>query len=266
MSNPEFQVNFPNNTVPIRRQYLKSPAFRPLNWHEDLELLYICSGSGTIHSHLKEYPIHAGEICVFDSFDLHTISTDSEVNFLMLNVDAELCRINGIDISSLSFRTIFTDAHIIYLLRKMLEEYDNRLAYYNLSLNIYALEIILHLMKNYRVSQNDLFSNKNKPFNNIRIALGYITANYTNDITLHDVSAQTGVNAAHLAREFKKYTHTTVISYINSLRIKHAQRLIAQKKYTMSEIAEKSGFNNLSYFSRTFRQYTGVSPSQYLRS
>ncbi len=269
MLKAEFQVNFPESEKShtyIRRQHLKAPNFRPINWHEDLELLYICSGSGTIYSHLNEYPIHTGEICVFDSFDPHTISTDSEIRFLILNVNAELCRVNRIDISELSFCTIFTDNHIVSMLYKMLGECDNRLPYWNLSADIYALEIILHLMKNHQASYNNISESKNKSFSNIRTALGYITANYTNAITLDDVAAQIGVNPAHLAREFKKYTHTTVISYINSLRIKHAQGLIAQKKYAMSEIAEKSGFNNLSYFSRAFRQYTGFSPSKYLRS
>jgi len=54
------------------------------------------------------------------------------------------------------------------------------------------------------------------------------------------------------------------IEYINRKRIQQAQILILTNAGSMKEIAAKTGFSDIAYFSRTFKRYTGISPSKYI--
>ena len=62
---------------------------------------------------------------------------------------------------------------------------------------------------------------------------------------------------------FKKITKFTPMQYIISLRIESAMNLLGNTDYSISQVAEAVGYDNALYFSRIFRKYTGMSPSDY---
>lgn len=67
----------------------------------------------------------------------------------------------------------------------------------------------------------------------------------------------------HLNRCFKKETGTTIFDYLNSYRINHSKVLLHSGMLTLKQIAEAIGFDNEFYYSRVFKKYTGMSPSNY---
>ena len=62
---------------------------------------------------------------------------------------------------------------------------------------------------------------------------------------------------------FKEHTGKSAIDYIIHLRIETAKNLLKKTTYTINEISSKVGFKNPLYFSRKFKEKTGVSPSEY---
>jgi valyl-tRNA synthetase len=64
-------------------------------------------------------------------------------------------------------------------------------------------------------------------------------------------------------RYFKKITNKTFTQFVNEYRIIHSMKLLAEKPLSINEICYESGFNNFSYFNKTFKEYTQKSPSQY---
>ena len=71
-----------------------------------------------------------------------------------------------------------------------------------------------------------------------------------------------GMSKFYLCREFKRATGQTVIEYVNSYRIQKAAQLISGG-YTVSEAARACGFENMSFFTKTFKKYLGCLPSSY---
>lgn len=98
----------------------------------------------------------------------------------------------------------------------------------------------------------------------INKALTYIDENLDTQLCLHTISNIAYYSPFHLHRLFKAITNETVNAYITRKRIeKTAIMLVHKKEYTVTEIANKYGFNSNSTFSRTFKKIYGQSPSAF---
>ena len=70
------------------------------------------------------------------------------------------------------------------------------------------------------------------------------------------------MNPAYFSSSFKKYTGSSFIHYTMELRVRRAKELLKEGK-KVSEIAQLLGFHDTRYFTRTFKKYAGVTPSEY---
>jgi two-component system response regulator YesN len=92
----------------------------------------------------------------------------------------------------------------------------------------------------------------------------FIKTNYTQDISLEDIAKRFNVNAPHLSKIFLKYAGESPSKYIMSLRMNEAKHLLSLKKeLTVKEIGEAVGYPDPYYFSRIFKQFTGMTPTDY---
>lgn len=93
--------------------------------------------------------------------------------------------------------------------------------------------------------------------------LTYIKENYTGPITLDDICKNMNMSKQYCMRIFKKHMHATINDYILELRMRHAAYLLSSTYMNVSQTADYLGFSGTSYFSRVFKQFYGVSPSEY---
>lgn len=93
--------------------------------------------------------------------------------------------------------------------------------------------------------------------------LTYIKENYTGPITLDDICKNMNMSKQYCMRIFKKHMHTTINDYILDLRMRHAAYLLSSTYMNVSQTADYLGFSGTSYFSRVFKKYYGISPSEY---
>lgn len=94
----------------------------------------------------------------------------------------------------------------------------------------------------------------------------YITEHYTEKITLDNLAFLFGTNKTTLCKSFKEKYNTTILEFINELRINEAKKLLSEKKLSITEISERLGFASLHYFSRIFKSKEGISPGEYADS
>ncbi len=94
----------------------------------------------------------------------------------------------------------------------------------------------------------------------------YITANYYDIDNLDEIASQFYISKQHLCNLFKQHTGTTIVKYINILKIHASFEYLFQKGLSITEVAEKSGFCNVQYFSQIFKSVTGLSPLAYRKS
>lgn len=99
----------------------------------------------------------------------------------------------------------------------------------------------------------------------IQKSLEFLQRNFANPVTLAELSKQAGFSESYFCHSFKSCTGYTPFAYLNRLRILNSCELLTQTGKKITEIASLCGFNNVSYFNRTFYKMTGTSPSAYRR-
>ena len=97
----------------------------------------------------------------------------------------------------------------------------------------------------------------------IRPAINYIDANYDKPISLADIARISHLSVSRLAHIFKEQMGITIIDYLTSVRIERAKQLLLATGQSCTEICFQVGYNNQSYFSRTFKELVGMTPRQF---
>ena len=97
----------------------------------------------------------------------------------------------------------------------------------------------------------------------IKSAISYIREHFSENIGLSDVAKHTRSSENHISSLFKEESGMNFLSYLNAVRLNHAAGLLRKTSMNITEVSLASGFPTPSYFSRMFRRYTGLTPSQY---
>lgn len=92
--------------------------------------------------------------------------------------------------------------------------------------------------------------------------LEYINKNINKEITIDELSSLFYFNKTYIMKRFKKEIGITIHSYINHIRIYNSLLEFNNNSYILN-IALRNGFNSLEYFSETFKNVMGISPSIY---
>jgi len=91
----------------------------------------------------------------------------------------------------------------------------------------------------------------------------YIDRNFFKEISIHSISKDFFINPNYFCGLFKKTIGITFTEYITKCRITYAGDLLKNSNYSISEISQKVGYNNLYYFTKMFKRINGISPSQF---
>jgi AraC-like DNA-binding protein len=91
----------------------------------------------------------------------------------------------------------------------------------------------------------------------------FIKNNLKNKLTLYDIARHVGYSPCHCDTLFKKETGYSIIKYLVNERICEAKRLLEEGTLSLKNIAESVGFEDYNFFSRTFKKFTGRTPTEY---
>lgn len=123
----------------------------------------------------------------------------------------------------------------------------------------------LSVSRDMRMLSNSTFTDEDINFNSRRIekVFAYMRDNYHKDVNLAGVAKLAGMSEVSFSRFIKKRTGKTFVESLNEIRLGHASRSLINTSNTISEIAYKCGFNNLSYFNRIFKSRNGCTPKEF---
>lgn len=163
--------------------------------------------------------------------------------------------------------------HFIYLLGKINDEINvhitaaeqKELDMSNQSLlinNCNTLQEIQCVLYDYIDGIFQIYANSYSP--PIQKVMAYINENYNkNDLTLTAISAYASFNTSYMCTVFKKETGKTVNQYITEYRMNKAKDLLVNTKDIIEAISKEVGYSDTKHFFKTFKKYTGMSPSKY---
>ncbi|MGB8195074.1 MAG: AraC family transcriptional regulator, partial [Chitinophagaceae bacterium] len=97
----------------------------------------------------------------------------------------------------------------------------------------------------------------------IERAREYINDNFSNDISLHEISSYACVSPFHFSRIFKEFTTYSPHQYLLNVRLKHSEMLLKNTSIPVAQVSLASGFNSAEHFATAFKQKYKMNPSQY---
>jgi AraC family transcriptional regulator len=100
----------------------------------------------------------------------------------------------------------------------------------------------------------------------LRQARDLLHAHFTESLSPDAVAAAVGVHPSHLMDGFRQHYHCTLGDYVRRLRVEYAAHLLAASEMPASQIAYAAGFADQSHFCRTFKQLTGMTPTQFQKA
>lgn len=122
---------------------------------------------------------------------------------------------------------------------------------------------------NYIIEANDIIQDYKKEKSQIELfnkATEYIKKNYMNPITLNEISSKVGFSTWFFCKFFKKYSGKSFTDYLNAYRINEALKILKNEpEIKISILSYRTGFPTNSNFYKNFRQFTGMTPSEYLK-
>lgn len=250
----------------------------PIHWHKHHEFLYITHGEGIIECNTTRYSVKPGDLVVVNSGELHSGYNCSDIlSYYCIIVDPSILNSNSGDACEIKYLTpilqnlilfeniIHEDQAVIGCIQTIIEEYRNQDVGFELSIKSCIYRILTLLIRSHRLTTLTLreYALRKKELERLNPVFNYIEKNFQDKISVAQLASLANLSSFHFCRLFKKLTDKTVTDYVNSLRISKAASLLTDSGMSITEAALAAGFNDINYFSRTFKKYKNESPSAY---
>ena len=234
----------------------------PPNWHENIELLLCIEGSGHVRCGARELAFSPGDFFVVNPDTPHVVISNSSVSYRCLIVSQTFFEENGIP--ALQFQSMLRDDRLAALMEQVHEAYRQHQTNAPFAIAEYRLAV-LALLRRLCTQYTVPHAAPSISGEHVKAALTYIRANLSQNVSLQEVADKIGLSKYHLARQFKHFTGSTFTQTANLIRCLEARRLI-EGGMTISQAANACGFENLSYFSRTYKKLLQELPSRHRKS
>lgn len=128
---------------------------------------------------------------------------------------------------------------------------------------IHSVENIVTMLVKYILLENMINANFERDIKNVT---DYINNNIEKNLNIQTISKNTGVSKSSLYKKFRKYYNCTVSEYINKKRIEKSKDILVKTDTSIEITAQQVGFNSTQYYSKTFKEIVGISPSKFRKS
>lgn len=234
------------------------------HWHEYLEIIYFVRGSVTLKIDDKIHQAKSGDILVFNSFEVHEsthLSPDSE--YYVFVIPPEYFQTSQAAENVLYRSVIRNDADCVSCVKKAAELVDNPCDSSRFLLNAEIFRLLFFITQNHTQKSSSTQIQQMQTKQIIEDIQKRISRCYAEPLNLHLLANAFCISVSYLQHTFKAQTGYTIIDYMNRTRIDNAAALLRETDRHISEIAEAVGFSDYNYFSRVFKKYKNVTPTEY---
>lgn len=239
----------------------------PNHFHDYYVIGFIENGQRYLLCKNKEYIINAGDITIFNPRDTHTCEhvDGKALDYRCINIQSDIMRQIVFEITGMEYLPRFTQA-VLYRSDIAASLRELHLMILEKETDFKKEELFLFLIEQLIQEYSDTDSAQTvlEPVSEIKTACDYLESNYANTITLDDLSALTGISKYHFLRSFTKQKGISPYSYLETIRIGNAKKLLEQGIRPI-EVAFQTGFSDQSHFTNFFKKLIGLTPKQYMR-
>lgn len=252
----------------------------PLHWQEHMEFILIRKGIFSIQIQDQFTDLNEGDVLFINAKEIHQaypLNKNSELISIVFN-DA-LIRNLSLDSTEkkyvlpiinqeLTIPSIIraenpVAAPLIKRLEDLYIEFKEKKKGFELFIKANLIHSIALI---YRVSKEKFDSSLNKREDtSLQNILIHLSNNYHHPISITEAATICNLSPNYFCYVFKKTTGKTFVEYVNMLRVHEADRLFQEGYNSISEVAYKVGYSNLTYFGRVFKQYKTCRPSDVVK-
>ncbi|GKU23736.1 helix-turn-helix domain-containing protein [Clostridium folliculivorans] len=254
----------------------------PIHYHADFsELVIVLNGTATHVVNSEKYFIKKGDVFVINEDTSHGYEETYNLKICNIMYKSEHLHQVGNDLrKSSGYEALFVIEPFLAreyrfksklkltlsdyekvkeVIFEMLNEYQNKYQGYQTMIYSRFMELVVFLSRQYDIISLEFKDN----VINIAKAVSYMESHFREHINLKDLADKAELSVRHFNRIFKENYKTTPIKYVLRLRIQYACLLLRKSKFTISDIAYESGFDDSNYFTRQFKKVMGTSPKEY---
>ena len=261
-----------NKIISLNKVSIGDPI---LHWHDELELLVVTDGSLELKVGYEILHLSQGDIMLINCDEIHsTRNLNGPAHTISVFIDCNVCYDRFPDLYEIialwPYKHAFEqlNSHRGLIIRKLYEialslkhENDNAkfLACFDALIKsfIYCYRIDLLTVNEL---DSDVDSNK---MDVIYRTIKYIYSNFDHKVNLQEISEQEYMNLFHLSHSFKEITGYSFRDWLNFVRAEHAEKMLLQTSYPLSEIAYRCGFSDVRYLNKHFLKWYNLSPNKY---
>ncbi len=247
------------------------------HYHSDIELIHVISGVLNVTLNNTAFTVKSGDFVFVNSETLHcAIPSECVYECIVFNFDfflsipernvlnlAEKIKNHDITVRPVfdkSCGEIYNNFHNIF--SAMNEKFDiSKLLVIGEMYRLFSL--IIKDGHFTAVSSNVSAVTDDKSTAKLKKVLSFIRENFAKPLTLEEMASVAAMSEKYFCYFFKKMTNKSPVEYLISYRIECAARKLLNTDYSVTEIAYSSGFNDLSYFIKTFKSIKGVTPKEF---
>lgn len=273
-------MSMPNPSFPIKvyhlHYYNNGEILFPHHWHEHIEMLYFTHGEALIECGSTPLHVKSGDLVVINSNELHYgVNMSDHVTYYVLIADLSLLQSQFVDAAESKFITpisqnrlllhnyIRDDQHAQQCIMNIFHELDQQQFGYELAVKAELYKLLTILVRNYfatELSQTE-YMQRMKNIERFNPVFQHIEQHFSEELSVEMLADMIGLSRFHFSRLFKELCGRTVTEYITALRLDKAEYLLRHSSFSISEVALKTGFNDIYYFSKTFKKHKSCSPS-----
>ena len=252
-----------------------------IHYHNGYEIMFIANADNKLFIKDKTYLMKSKQLLLIPPYTIHTINYNSETKYsryvltiendyllpLLTTVNGEfiLYKIDNIQSHLLDLDIpVFNKIHAEFINLEF--HFNNFLSNKNLENEIRMLLTVASLLVDiYKIIQNPEFNSQNIESGNniIQNVINYLNNNYMESISLEKIEKLFHTSKYYICHRFKETTGTSIINFLNLIRVTEAQKLLSENKYSISEISYRCGFNNIQHFYRIYKKITDCTPGKY---
>ena len=247
------------------------------HWHREFEFLYVESGKVLCGIGEKQIILSEGDAIFINSKILHRFYTASGgviPNFVCMpefiapeNSLVYKKYILPIISSNMAFQCFQSaepwQARIIQIMIKIMETQENEIIR-ELSTLALLQNLWLIFYENVKLSDKEKMQTVDEAAQKrVQLMMQYIHENYKYGLSLNEIASHIGVSKSTALHLFQRFLHTTPVNYLIEYRLQAASRLLKNTNKKVKTIAYESGFHNVDYFCRLFKNRYHVTPSEY---
>lgn len=234
--------------------------------HSYWELTYVDKGELLTTIDGVSYHLKQGDLIFYAPMQFHTQSTFEKISSSYLTINFKM-NFNHADLLCNKIFSLKRDSY--FIVTKLIEELSNDNLYSNGLSLCYLKQLIIQMLR----LNNSHFHSKptthmqqtyeNELLNDILL---YIDNNIYEKISVSTLCEHFCISTSMLHSLFRKNMNNTAKNYINELKLSKSKELIRNSTHTLSEISEMLGFSSIHYFSKKFKSYFNISPTEYSKS